>query len=288
MPLGTSLQETRRRRKKKPIAIGRWLMIALRFLLSPLVLVADSFRRKGPLDKTWLFSFFLFNTVILSLAGIGILVTEGPIVKTMKMMTAITENNEILSGDLQPIIRMINNAAMKNKVDPNLIFAIAKSESNFRATAVSRKGARGIMQIMPEVWLEYREDSPCSGRHSNNIICHTGECIFSPEANIRVGTKYFKELLDKYQGRVDLALEAYNAGISNVRPGKTPKFSETRRYVKKTLSFWQELRRESIARQLELSLYLQQSLKYLFGASFICWLILFWWAHRKLFDNVKK
>jgi hypothetical protein len=285
MPLGTSVPAARRRRPKSTAPLQRAVTLAIKFILSPLVILADSFRRKGTLDKTWLFSFFLFITVVMGLTGIGILVTEGPMIKTMKMMATVTENQEILAGNLQPIIRLINKNALENNVDPNLVFAIIKSESNFNAMAKSTKGARGLMQIMPEVWEEYRKNTICSGRHNNDIVCHAGECIYSPEANIRVGVIYLKDLLQHYQGRVDLALEAYNAGISNVRPGSEPKYKETRGYVKKTLGFWQTLRRQAIGQELELSLYLQRGLKYLFGASFLCWLILFWWAHFKLFKK---
>ena len=155
MPLGTPITATRRRKSSSTAPLQRAVVVAFKFALSPLVVLADSFRRKGSLDKTWLFSFFLFITVVMGLTGVGILVTEGPMVKTMKMMTSVSENHEILAGDLQPIIRLINKNALENNVDPNLVFAIIKSESNFTATAVSPKGARGIMQIMPEVWQDY-------------------------------------------------------------------------------------------------------------------------------------
>jgi hypothetical protein len=257
-------------------------MVLTRFLVSPLVLLTDSFRRKGTLDKTWLFSFFLLTTLIMGFTGIGILVTEAPIVKTLKMMTAITEDNEVLAGNLQPMIRIINKYALQYNVDPNLIFAIIKAESNFNPYAVSHAGARGLMQIMPEVWVDY-SDTPCNGKHKEKTICHPGNCVFDPEANIRTGVKYFREMLDTFQGRVDLALEAYNAGISNVRPGVTPKFKETRGYINKIVSYWKDIRKEAFNQQLKLSLQLQQGLKWLFFISFGCWLILFWWASRKLF-----
>jgi hypothetical protein len=140
------------------------LMVLMRFLVSPLVILTDSFRRKGTLDKTWLFSFFLLTTIIMGFTGIGILVTEAPIIKTLKMMTAVTEDNEILAGNLQPMIRIINKYALQYNVDPNLIFAIIKTESNFVPTAVSHAGARGLMQIMPEVWVE-NSDTSCNGEN---------------------------------------------------------------------------------------------------------------------------
>lgn len=273
------------KKRTKPAPIFMWLLTLIKFLLSPLVVLADSFRNKGTVDKIWLFSFFLFTTVVMSITGFGIVVTEAPLVKTLKMMTAVTDNNDVLTGDLQPLIRLINKNALQYNVDPNLVFAIIKQESNFNPRAVSRAGAKGLMQIMPEVWRE-NSGSSCTGKHSNRSLCDAGEnCIFSSEANIRVGTKYFRSLLTKYDGRVDLALEAYNAGISNVRPGEKPRFAETRNYVDNTISFWKEVRKDTIDRQLKLSIKLQRGLKWLFGITFVCWLILFWWASRKLFTK---
>jgi len=271
------------KKKLKPAPIIHWLLIFLKFLLSPLVILGDSFRAKKMLDKVWLFSFFLFMTVVMILTGCGIVVTEAPLLKTLKMMTTVSENNEVLAGDIQPIIRLINKYALIYNVDPNLVFAMIKTESNFNPRAVSSHGARGLMQIMPEVWREF-SNSSCSGRHSNQFICPAGDkCIYSPEANIRVGTEYFHSLLLKYDGRVDLALEAYNAGISNVTPGAAPKYKETRGYVESIVTFWKEVRKDTIDQQLKLAMVLQQGLKWLFGITFLCWLILFWWASRKLF-----
>jgi hypothetical protein len=278
MPLAsvTSAKRRRARSRSLPELFQRIIITTFKFILSPIVMFADSFRRKGTLEGTWIFSFFLFTTVVLGLTGVGILVTEGPLVKTMKMMTAVTENQEDLAGDLQPIIRIINRSALANNVDPNLVYAIIKSESNFSPRAVSPRGAKGLMQLMPEVWQQY---------HKKNSDNDKDNDIFSPEANIDVGVKYLKDLLNYYQGRVDLALEAYNAGISNVRPGNEPKFRETRGYVQNTLGLWQTLRREAINQELQMSLYLQRGLKCLFGIAFLCWLILFWWARSRLFGK---
>jgi hypothetical protein len=273
---------TEKNKNRQPVALLRLISALFKFLVSPLVLLGDSFRRKGTLDKTWIYSFFLLTTVVMGLTGLGILVTEGPLYKTLRIMSTLTENQEVLSGDLQPIIGIINKYSLQYNVDPNLIFAIIKTESNFQPTAVSRSGARGLMQIMPEVWQEYNGLN-CSGTHDSKKICSLGDCIYSPEANIRVGVKYFRALLDNYQGRVDLALEAYNAGISNVKPGVTPKYHETRGYLGKIVAYWQEIRKYTVAQQLKASLQLEHGLKWLFGTAFIFWMILFWWANRKLF-----
>jgi hypothetical protein len=280
----SAVPSARRRKARRPGSLIRAMLALLKFAISPAVLLCDSFQAKQRLDRSWMYSFFLLITLLMGLTGIGILVTDGPFAKTLRMMAAPIENQEVLSGDLQPVIRAINQYALENNLDPNLIFALVKTESHFRTKAVSRSGARGLMQIMPEVWRHY-SNSACSGRHAPDQECHAPDCIFEVDANIRVGTKYFRELLDQYDGRVDLALEAYNAGISNVVPGLTPKYEETRSYVRKTVAGWQELRRMTLAGQLQISLRMQSALKVLFGLSFLCWLIFFGWAMRKLFPK---
>ncbi len=269
--------------KRRQSIWQRIIIVLIKLVISPLVLLADSIRRKGTLDNSWLYAFFLFTTVVMGLTGIGIVINDIPLFKTLRMISTQIDNREILSGDLRPIIKTINKYALQYRVDPNLVYAVIKSESNFQTTVISRAGARGLMQIMPEVWREYNSGSLCKGNHRDRRVCFQGDCIFDPEANVRTGVKYLRDLLDKYQGRVDLALEAYNAGISNVRPGMDPKYSETRTYIKRTISSWQDLRKYTIDQQLKLSIRLQHGLKWLFGITFFCWLILFWWANRKLF-----
>ena len=281
MPTRFPTAPTQRRRPKSN-NLQRWFILTLRFLFSPIVILVDAWRPRSVLDRTWLFYFFLFFTVVMGLTGIGIFVIEDPLSKTLQMMANLTDNREVLAGDLQPIIQAINRYTIQYNVDPNLVYAIIKSESSFQPMAVSASGARGLMQLMPEVWRQY-SGSPCSGSHSSKVICHGGNCIFAPDSNIRTGVKYFRDLLDNYQGRVDLALEAYNAGITNVQPGMDPKFEETRGFVAKTLDHWQELRKSALNQQLKLALQLQKGMKWLFVTALGCWLILFWWASRKLF-----
>jgi hypothetical protein len=279
----TPVAPVKKKIKRRQSIWRRIVVVLAKLLISPLVLLADCFRRKGTLDNSWLYAFFLFTTVVIGLTGIGIIINDVPLFKTLRMISTQIESREILSGDLQPIIKTINKCALKYNIDPNLIYAVIKSESNFQPLVVSRAGARGLMQLMPEVWREYNNGSACKGNHKERHICHQGDCIFDPDANIDTGVRYLRELLDRYQGRVDLALEAYNAGISNVKPGKTPKFSETRAYIRRTLTSWQDLRKFTIDQQLKLSIRLQHGLKWLFGVTCLCWVILFCWANRKLF-----
>ena len=106
-----------------------------------------------------------------------------------------------------------------NGVDPLLVRALIQVESNYQPRARSSKGAMGLMQIMPATAREYRVRNP-----------------YDPKANIEVGIKRLKDLLDRW-GAVDLALAAYNAGEGAVAKFKgIPPYRETQSYVSRILA----------------------------------------------------
>lgn len=112
---------------------------------------------------------------------------------------------------------LFNEAATTYGVDVNLLTAIAKQESNFKADAVSSAGAIGIMQLMPATAESLGVSNPYDARE-----------------NIMGGAKYIRQMLDRYDGDVTLALAAYNAGSGNVaKYGGVPPFTETQNYVAK-------------------------------------------------------
>jgi soluble lytic murein transglycosylase-like protein len=112
---------------------------------------------------------------------------------------------------------LIHRHAQQHGVSADLVRAVIHVESGFNPTAVSVKGAIGLMQLMPATARDLGVTNP-----------------FSPEENIRGGVAYLKQLLDRYRGDVELALAAYNAGMGNVEKyGDVPPFKETQNYIKK-------------------------------------------------------
>lgn len=117
----------------------------------------------------------------------------------------------------QDIDAAIDEAASRHNVDPNLVRAVIKVESNFNPNAVSRKGAMGLMQLMPQTARQLRVENP-----------------FDPQQNVDAGVRHLKQLMESYGGDVKLTLAAYNAGQGAVaRSAGVPHFAETRNYVKR-------------------------------------------------------
>ncbi len=111
---------------------------------------------------------------------------------------------------------MIQSAAKKYSVDADLIFSVIAAESNFNPRVISRRGARGLMQLLPATGTRFGVKD-----------------IFDPAQNIDAGTQYLRDLMARYQGDLVLTLAAYNAGPGAVqRYGRVPPYNETISYVR--------------------------------------------------------
>ncbi len=117
---------------------------------------------------------------------------------------------------------VITEAANRFGVDSSLIKAVIKAESDFDHYAVSRCGAQGLMQLMPQTAYDMEVDDP-----------------FNPAENIFGGTRYLKTMLVRFKNNIALALSAYNAGPENVEKyHDIPPFPETRAFIKKVLKYY--------------------------------------------------
>jgi soluble lytic murein transglycosylase-like protein len=124
--------------------------------------------------------------------------------------------------NLEPIIE---KAARKYEVDPDLIRSVIKAESNFNRQATSPKGAMGLMQLMPETARDLGVKN-----------------AYDPEENIMAGTSYLKTLLDRYNGKVELALAAYNWGMGNVEKNHNRLPAETLSYIDSVNSYLKNMK----------------------------------------------
>ncbi|HXU14269.1 MAG TPA: lytic transglycosylase domain-containing protein [Terriglobales bacterium] len=133
------------------------------------------------------------------------------------------QNSSARSGFTQREIEAaIEKAATRHNVDANLVRALVKVESNFNPNAVSRKGAMGLMQLMPQTARQLNLQNP-----------------FDPQENVDAGVRHLKQLLDNYNGDIRLSLAAYNAGSGAVaRSRGVPRYSETQNYVRRITNLY--------------------------------------------------
>ncbi len=120
--------------------------------------------------------------------------------------------------------KIINDSARRHEVDPLLVGAVIRHESGFQPAVVSKTGAMGLMQLMPDT---------AKSLGVNNA--------FDPQQNIEGGTTLLRRLLDRYHGQLDLALAAYNAGPGAVdKYGGIPPYPETQAYVRNVMETYRE------------------------------------------------
>ena len=130
---------------------------------------------------------------------------------------------------------LISQAGRKVNLDPLLIKSVMHAESAFDPNAVSRKGASGLMQLMPATAQRYGVSR-----------------VFDPHQNVMGGARYLSYLVDKFHGDLRLALAGYNAGENAViETGGIPPYDETRHYVKKVMRLYREYQASGCQKQLD-------------------------------------
>lgn len=143
-----------------------------------------------------------------------------------KQPAAIQEESSLYANKKQAehlFYPIIFHVANRYQIDPALVKAIIMAESGYDPKAISKSGAKGLMQLMPQTAEELG----------------VKDC-FNPEHNINGGVRYFKQLLNQFDGDIKLALAAYNAGGKNVRKYQgIPPFSATLYYIKKVFEYYQ-------------------------------------------------
>ena len=154
-----------------------------------------------------------------------------PIIKSPRpYKQSVTKiNSKKILSNFKPSIKernfysIILEAADKHGVDPALIKAIIMAESGYDHMAISKKGAIGLMQLMP-----------------STATALGVEDLFDPVHNVNAGVRYFKGLLNQFEGNIELALAAYNAGSKKVREFQgIPPYKATQYYVKKVFEYYQ-------------------------------------------------
>ena len=183
----------------------------------------------------------VFAWVLLALwpavAGAGVRVVVGPDGKRsivdeagaqrVRRSTSVSRSNGRVSIRLREVPdsqldSMIAYHSEAQDLDPKLVMALIQAESNYNARAVSKKGAIGLMQLMPGTAKLLRVSDP-----------------FDPDENLRGGTTYLRRMIDRFAGRLEFAVAAYNAGPGAVeKHGGIPPYQETRNYVRKVLALY--------------------------------------------------
>jgi soluble lytic murein transglycosylase-like protein len=217
------------------------------FLGSPVALLIDLISPRRRFSAGWVVGFMLLALLVTAAAwGLARHTDEPDFTWAGGIIPTYYQVRDELE-DL-PYSDLIRIYAARNDLDPALLAALVRLESNFNANAVSPAGARGLMQILPSTWRYLYPDSTCDGEYPPPS--RGSDCIFEPSASLRIGAMYFRRMLTEFEGDVVLAVAAYNAGPSAVRrlgDSQTtgiPPFRETRQYVGDVLHWWASLRGE--------------------------------------------
>ncbi|HYU35152.1 MAG TPA: lytic transglycosylase domain-containing protein [Thermoanaerobaculia bacterium] len=173
-------------------------------------------------------AFLAFLLGFVSLAQSDVKVATGPDGRKIIYNETPAQHARRFSNRMAPVpdaalVPLIERHSQLQNLDPKLVRALIQAESGYNQHALSNKGAMGLMQLMPTTASLLRVSDP-----------------WDAEENVRGGTIYLRQLLDRFQGRLEWAVAAYNAGPRAVeRHGGIPPYPETREYVRRVLALYQ-------------------------------------------------
>lgn len=255
------------------------LLQLLRILCSPLLLLIDIFRPRPSRPIVRAFLWFMLG-IFLSMAAMYFIMvcSQTELEKMIGGYFTYAERTVPVSTEMEEII--YRHALLAN-VSPQLVIAVIQVESGFDPKAYSPKGACGLMQITPLVWQAFNPESVCDGRHRPGEADHGRDCIYNSEANTATGIRYLRQLIDYFDGETGRALEAYNAGLTNVElTAVRPKYRETRTYLGRIGKLLAASGTDRFLVQYELNCLLRTILRWFFIFTSALWTVLLIWSKK--------
>jgi soluble lytic murein transglycosylase len=138
-----------------------------------------------------------------------------------------------VSSNDEKLIKIANSVYEEAKdfeIDYRLVLAVMKVESNFKSDAISKKGARGLLQIKPSLAKHVSKET--------GVSIKSPKCLEEPEKNIRIGVSHLSWLMDKFEN-INTALHAYNVGLGKVKPSTSDDNGPDTRFTRKVLTEYQ-------------------------------------------------
>ncbi|HOO29955.1 MAG TPA: lytic transglycosylase domain-containing protein [Bacillota bacterium] len=234
--------------KKSSMGLGLRIVTGiLGVIISPVVFAVSIFRPSMKMPKRWPISLTVLIIILAVYSWAGVKYVDQLSVAALDILGDYSSAR--LEVRDMPFAETINFEGLRNGIDPCLVAAVISQESGFQTDAVSWRGARGLMQLMPDTWQEFMPSAQCSGDHAPPACGNM--CIYNPDANIHVGTAYLRYLIDRYDGDIIAALASYNAGMSAVDDAQAdldsiqndiPPYPETQGHVGNVVQAWTSFR----------------------------------------------
>lgn len=196
-------------------------------------------RRRGGAPR-WLVGYLATCLAVLLVAATILYMTTVPVADAVARLPREAAVPRLVHAI--PYADLINKAGARHGLNPALIAAVVATESEFNPHARSRRGAYGLMQVMPATWRELAGAPVCAPEVARLT---SPPCMDDPAANLNAGAAYLRRLLARFKGNVPYALAAYNAGAGTVEHHDgVPPFPETAQYLGRVALAWSHLQRD--------------------------------------------